>query len=364
MAGKPRIVGVFFGGPSTEFDVSRHSASSIAKALEEAGFDVFNIGVGLDGRWYGPVATPDVLTFDPRVQAFQEIVAWTRPGTTLYRVTDSQPVVTLDVAFPIIHGRFGEDGHFQALFDMMGLPYVGAPMAASAVGMDKVYMRDIFQGCGIPQVAYTSATWGQWVRNREAVLDQAESQLPYPIFVKPANAGSSVGISKVTNRQELAQGAEKAFAVDRKILFEEGLAVRELELSALGNNDLLFAGPGEIVAGAEFYDYEAKYQSTTSRTVIPADISEDLRQEVHGLAGEVYRALDLQGFSRIDFFLTKGDSRLLVNEVNTLPGFTDISMYAKLWAAEGKTLPALVADLVDLALSRDQDSPVDQLAFP
>lgn len=362
MAAQPRMVGVFFGGPSQEFDVSCQSGAAIAQALEEAGYEVFNVGVALDGRWYGPVATADIRHFDPRNGQTSEIMALAQPGTTLYRKDDGQAVVDLDVAFPIIHGTFGEDGHFQALFDIMGLPYVGAPMAASAVGMDKVYMRDIFQGRGLPQVAYEACTWAQWKEGADQVLDRVEAALAYPIFVKPANAGSSVGISKVQNRQALFAGAEKAFEVDRKILFEQGLQVRELELSVLGNDEVFMAGPGEVVAGAEFYDYEAKYQSGTSQTVIPADIPAEIRDQVHALAKQVVYALDLRGFSRIDFFLTS-ENALLINEVNTLPGFTPISMYAKLWQAEGISLAGLVDRLVQLGLNRDTDSPVQDPAL-
>lgn len=358
MTFKPRKVGVFFGGPSTEYEVSRVSALSIAKALEQAGHTVLNIGVGRNGRWYGPIPTEAITNFESENHLEEEIVAWSRPGTALYSVKDGSIVCELDIAFPIIHGRYGEDGHLQALFDMMGLPFVGAPMAASAVGMDKVYMRDILESRGLPQVLYVPITRGQWEQNPQVILDNVKKKLDLPIFVKPANAGSSVGITKVTNFEGLEAAADKAFEVDRKILFEQGREVRELEVSVLGNESTFLAGPGEVVAGAEFYDYEAKYQSSISQTLIPADIPKEVREEVHALSREVYKALDLRGLSRIDFFLTKDTAELLVNEVNTLPGFTSISMYAKLWEAEGKSLPALVAELIELALARSEEERV------
>lgn len=347
-------VGVFFGGPSTEYDVSRMSANAIVKALAEAGHTVIAVGVSTEGKWYAPVQPTDVRKFSPDDNRVKEVVMWQHPTRTLLDATTFKPVAELDVAFPIIHGAYGEDGHLQGFFDMVGLPYAGASMAASVVGMDKVYMRDIVAAYDVPQVRYNFTHRFAWQNDPDAVLERIEGSLPYPIFVKPANAGSSVGVSKAENTEELRRGIDAALKIDNKILFEEGLDVREIEISGIGNENPEFTMPGEIVAGKTFYDYEAKYESESSYTIIPAELSAAQVEELHDYARRVYGALDLCGFSRMDFFIDRKTDRIYFNEVNTLPGFTPISMYAKLWAAQGVEMPALVDRLVRLAMARHE----------
>lgn len=351
---RSKCVGVLFGGPSSEYEVSCQSALAVIQGLEQAGYEVIPIGVSKEGRWFAPIDKAAVKNFDWKSHEGSEVVMWQRPGQDVYSVKTGEAIARLDVAFSIIHGQYGEDGHLQAFFDMLGLPYVGTDMASSVVGMDKVYMRAIFAAHHLPQVAYMDFSKNQWQRDKLKVIDMIEDALEYPIFVKPANAGSSVGVSKVESTEDLISGIESALTVDSKILCEQGRNVREIEFSVLGNTDLGISSPGEIVSGTSFYDYEAKYASDSSYTVIPADLASERIQELQDMAKKAYQVLGLKGFSRVDFFIDKDTDAIYLNEVNTLPGFTEISMYAKLWAHEGVSLSELVDKLVILAIDRHE----------
>lgn len=353
---KDKRIGVVFGGPSGEYEVSCVSASTIVNTLLDAGYDhVFAIGVSKDGRWYGPVAPEDVKHFQAADYADKELILPQRPGATLYDATHFEPVCTLDVVFPIVHGSYGEDGHLQALFEMCRLPYVGAGMTGSILGMDKALMRDILAAYGIPQTEYAVVRRYDFENKPEAVLDRIEDALTYPLFVKPSSSGSSVGISKVESRPALAEALAFAGKYDSKLLVENGVDVREIETALLGNYDVEIALPGEVITEGTFYDYDSKYLLDNSVTQVPADLPAETLENIKEMAQKVYRVLDLRGMCRADFFVEKSTGRILVNEVNTLPGFTPISMYAKMWQASGKELVEVIEDLIALAYANHED---------
>lgn len=356
MLNKDLKIGVVFGGPSGEYDVSCISANTIISALLEAGYtNVFPIGVAKDGRWYGPIAAEDVKNFDATANAAQEISFPQHPGGMMRNAQTFEELGTLDVIFPIVHGSYGEDGHLQAFFDMCRIPYVGAGMMGSVVGMDKVFMRDILKAHDIPQTDYVSVRRYDFEKDESAVLDEIEAALTYPMFVKPSCSGSSVGISKVLDRASLRQGLIKAGEVDSKLLVEAGVDAREIETALLGNEEVEIAPPGEVITAGVFYDYESKYILDNSATQVPADLSEETISKLKYIGRETYKILDLSGMCRADFFIEKSTGRILVNEVNTLPGFTAISMYAKMWQAAGKPLIEVIETLIELAFARHKD---------
>ncbi|HSL94160.1 MAG TPA: D-alanine--D-alanine ligase family protein, partial [Bacillota bacterium] len=252
-----------------------------------------------------------------------------------------------DVVFPVLHGTYGEDGAVQGLLEMVGIPYVGAGVGGSALGMDKVMMKAVFGHCGLPVTPYVWSTVRDFELAPDALVSEAESSLKYPLFVKPASLGSSVGVTKVRNRQELLDAVREAARYDRKVMVEQGVEAREIEISVMGNDDPETSLPGEIVPGADFYDYNAKYLSG-STMLIPADISAELAAQARDMAVRVYRAIDCHGLARVDFFLLK-DNSLLVNEINTMPGFTVNSMYPKMWDATGLDYTSLITSLISLA---------------
>lgn len=347
-------IGLLFGGASEEHEVSCASAAAICRGLLEAGYEVVPIGISRAGIWYGPIAPEAIRDFDPAAEQGREVTLLPQPGGVLYRLPSMEPLATLAVVFPIIHGKTGEDGRLQGLLDLARLPYVGCGCAASAVGMDKVYTKDILKAHDIPQAPYYVTLRSCWQSEPERILDEIEKALGYPVFVKPANGGSSVGISRGDDRASLAAALDTAALYDRKLLIEGAIDKREIEVAVLGNDHPIASSPGEILADQAFYDYRSKYQSAQSRTQVSADLSPALTAKVREAALAVYEALDLEGMARVDFFLEKGSDRLLLNEVNTLPGFTEISMYAKMWAADGKPLATLLDELVRLA--RDKAS--------
>ncbi len=262
---------------------------------------------------------------------------------------------TIDVIFPVLHGPYGEDGTLQGMLEMASIPYVGCGVLGSALGMDKEKMKMIFATVGLPNVNYVVFKRSRWERDPVAVLDKVEQQIGYPNFVKPVNLGSSVGVSKAHNREELAQAFSIAAEYDNKIIVEQGINCRECECAVLGNDEPIVSVVGEIIAGNEFYDYNAKYINNTSQAIIPADISLDVAQEIRRYAIEAFLALDLSGLARVDFFIEKETGKIYINEVNTLPGFTQISMYPKLWEASGLPYKELLDRLIELALERHKD---------
>jgi D-alanine-D-alanine ligase len=261
----------------------------------------------------------------------------------------------LDVIFPVLHGPMGEDGTVQGLFELAGLPYVGAGVMASAVAMDKAVSKQLLAQAGIPQAAWLAVLRKEWLRFPDAIQADVERELGYPCFVKPANLGSSVGVSKVRDAAELPEAMAEAGRHDRKIIIEAGIDARELEVSVLGNDEPAASVIGEVIPGHEFYDYEDKYVDDRSQLLIPAPVPDEISEQVRGLAVRAFRILDCAGMARVDFFLERGTNRVLLNEINTIPGFTAISMYPKLWEATGVPLPELVSRLVDLAIERHDE---------
>ncbi len=352
-------VAVIFGGRSGEHRVSLNSAASVIGALDKERYEVIPVVITPEGKWFAGVEPAHLLAGEDPEQLGQRVAL---PADPTYgglapveegclKVEQLRPV---DVVIPVLHGTFGEDGTVQGLLELANIPYVGAGVMASAAGMDKIMMKTVFARHGLPQVRYCHFLRRDWEREPEAVLDRVE-QLGYPVFVKPANLGSSVGISRAKNRDELRRAVELAASYDRKIIAEEALDVREVEVSVLGNDDPMASLPGEIVPLNEFYDYEAKYVEGKSRLVIPARLPAETMLELQRLAIRAFKALDCAGLARVDFFLRRDNGAVLVNEINTIPGFTRTSMYPELWEATGIPYQDLLDRLIELALERHRD---------
>lgn len=362
-------VGVVFGGRSAEHDVSLRSAQTVIEALEAAGYEIIPIGVSREGRWLtdgDPMlelqeASPLFSLSDGKARQGGEVIGEVS-DLSLRARSDKSAVVPangwagdIDVIFPVLHGPMGEDGTVQGLFELAGIPYVGGGVMASAVAMDKAISKQILSHQGIPQVAHLALLRKEWEAMQEQLTEDIERELGYPCFVKPANLGSSVGVSKVRDRSELGPAMREAGLHDRKIIVEKAVQGRELEVSVLGNDEPIASVVGEIIPGHEFYDYEAKYVDDSAALDIPADLPEEISDEIRGTAVRAFRALDCAGMARVDFFLEQDTNRVLLNEVNTIPGFTSISMYPKLWEATGMPISELVARLVDLAIERHDE---------
>lgn len=350
-----KTVGLLFGGKSGEHEVSLASGSAIAQNFDTTAFEVVPVLISREGRWYGPVALEDIATATAEQYADREVMLAPRPGGVLLSAADGQELCHLDVVFPIVHGTSGEDGVLQGLLELAAVPYVGAGVAGSAIGMDKVVMRKILAYHKIPQVAFTTVLRSQVEREAAQAAEQVETALSYPVFVKPANGGSSVGISKAKDRAELIQALQLAARYDRKILVEQGVDVREIEIAVLGNETPKVSMPGEIQSSNEFYDYKAKYIDNKSIAQIPAELPAETIAEIQRLAIETYLALECEGFARVDFFVERQTGQIYLNEVNTLPGFTEISMYPKMWEAAGMPIQQLLTRLVELAELRYAD---------
>ncbi len=369
MAEKKKIrVGLVFGGRSGEHEVSLASATAVQANLNPEKYEVVPIGITKTGSW--------LLGTEPR----QLLAAEQQTHAALDRVPDAQttevaltsdsggrhliPVQSgpdlgkqgvLDVIVPVLHGTYGEDGSLQGLLDMADVPYVGCGVLGAALGMDKEKMKMVFESVGLPNVAYLVFRRNEWERAPEEILDRVEVRLSYPTFVKPVNLGSSVGINKARNRQELTHAINVAAEYDRKIIVEQGINCREFECAVLGNDEPLASVVGEIVSSNEFYDYRAKYIDGKSQPVIPADIPQETAEEIRRQAITAFTALDLNGLSRVDFFMERESGKVYINEVNTMPGFTEISMYPKLWEASGLPYTQLLDRLIELAIERHAD---------
>ncbi len=354
-------VGVLFGGQSGEHEISLLSAQSVMRAMDQDKYDIVPIGITSEGRWLtggdplkaltGGQMTMHKLLAAPVIhRSASEVSRALVPGGRPSRVP---PV---DVIFPVLHGPMGEDGTVQGLLELADIPYVGAGVAASAVGMDKVVMKDVFRAHGLPVVPYLGILRSTWERDPAAVMAQIETRLGFPCFIKPANLGSSVGITKVHSLAELDAALVEAASFDRKLVVEVAVPQeREIESSFLGNDDPIASVPGEIKPGREFYDYEAKYFDENTELIIPAPISDELAARVRDLAVRAFRAVDCAGMARADFLLSGETGELYVSEVNTIPGFTLVSMYPKLWEASGIPYPELIDRLIELALERHAD---------
>ena len=345
-------VGVIFGGRSVEHEVSLVSARAIMAALDPERYEVVPIGVGKNGRWVtGGVRC--ALPGDPSVGGLVVLPDGLRsrrpaPGGR----ADNRRNGALDVIFPVMHGTGGEDGALQGLLELANIPYVGAGVLGSALGMDKATMKTAFRQAGLPIVDYRVVGRREIGRDPERIVALIEEAFGYPCFTKPSNGGSSVGVSKVRNRAALLRGLSLAARYDRRIMVERGINAREIECSVLGNDDPEASVVGEIVPAHEFYDYDAKYCDAGSRLIIPAPIPPPQAQLVRELAVRAFQVLDLAGMARVDFFLDRDTEAVFINELNTIPGFTPISMYPKLWEASGMPFAALVDRLIQLALER------------
>ncbi|MFI5088511.1 MAG: D-alanine--D-alanine ligase [Terriglobales bacterium] len=375
-------IGILFGGRSGEHEVSLLSAASILDAIDKDKYEVVPIGITKEGRWLTSASAEKLLhgefssakhlrAGDPEatpgaalLAKGESIVIPPVPGDALAPFESNAPqrrledrAINVDVIFPVLHGTFGEDGTIQGLLELADLPYVGAGVLGSAAGMDKDVMKRLFRDAGLALVRHLTFLRADWQKDPKRVRKEVEKKLNYPVFVKPANLGSSVGVSKARDRKELKKAMDEAAAYDRKIVVEEGVGgkdrkAREIECSVLGNDRPEASIAGEVVPSKEFYDYEAKYLTEGSELLIPAKLSKKQMQQVQEMAVQAFLAVDCAGMARVDFLMDPKAEKIYVNEVNTIPGFTAISMYPKLWAASGLPYPKLIDRLIQLALER------------
>jgi D-alanine-D-alanine ligase len=388
-------VGVLFGGRSGEHEVSLLSAASVVKAINKDKFDVVPIGITKDGKWLtadhaerllsgqpveerhlragDPEATPGaavlakgeavVVPPEPVHQQGGALAPFETESHSLRRAADR--AINVDVIFPVLHGTFGEDGTIQGLFELADLPYVGAGVLGSSAGMDKDVMKSLFRAAGLPIVKHVTILRGDWEANPKKAEKLVASKLKFPVFVKPANLGSSVGISKARNPKELGPAIYEAAKFDRKIVIEQGVGgskhkAREIECSVLGNDHPSASVPGEIVPGKEFYDYSAKYLDEGSQLIIPAKLTKTETKKIQELAIKAFQAVDCAGLARVDFLMDPKTRKIYLNEINTMPGFTSISMYPKLWAATGLQYSDLIDRLIQLGLERHAEKKKNQ----
>ena len=351
-------VGIIFGGRSGEHEVSLVSATSVMSALDREKYEVVPIGITPEGRWISSSQSLGMLKEKAPLDREPEKFLVPEPSRRglVSAEENGGPSMPLDVIFPLVHGTYGEDGTLQGLLELANIPYVGAGVLASAVGMDKIIQKMVFANAGLPVVRYCWCHSAACREHPAKVTRMVERELRYPVFVKPANTGSSVGISKVHGRKELGPALSLASEFDRKVIVEQGIGnAREIECSVLGNDAPEASVPGEIIPSNEFYDYDAKYVDGKSTPVIPARLPAPLARKIREIAVRAYTAIDCAGMARVDFFVTKGKAKVYLNEVNTIPGFTAISMYPKMWEAAGLTFPGLLDRLITLAIQRHSE---------
>jgi len=370
MTKQPKLrIGVLFGGRSGEHEVSLRSARSVMAALDRDRYEIVPIGITKEGRW---VATDvDALASGLVVGNARSATLLPEPGDASLMAVDHAPgdpaassisvMTTLDVVFPVLHGPYGEDGTVQGLLELAGVPFVGAGVVGSAVGMDKAIFKQVMIAVGLPVLPWVLCTRNQWRREPDAVIAAVESALPYPVFTKPANLGSSVGISKCRDRDELRAGLDEAARFDRRLVVEQGIhRARELEVAVLGNDEPVASVVGEVRPHHEFYNYVAKYMvepgsEDEAELIIPAELEPGQAETIRELAVRAYKAIDCAGLGRVDLLLDDRTGQIYLNEINTIPGFTTISMYPKLWEATGLSYGELLDRLVDLALERHRE---------
>ncbi len=360
MPGKKRIA-VIFGGQSTEHEISRISAQYVIRNINKDKFDVVMLGITKGGRWLlydGPVEKLESEEWQKIAESQAKSNDFKQIAEPNFKVENSMDLLNnnIDVVFPVLHGCMGEDGTIQGLFELAGIPYVGSGVLGSALCMDKAYSKIIFEKEGLPQGKYIVFSRKQIKENKEASANEVEKLLSYPCFVKPSNAGSSVGVAKAHDREELIEGLGNASKFDIRVLVEEFIDGREIECAILGNDEPEASIVGEILPSNEFYDFEAKYLDENSSTHIPADISEDTVKKIRDYAVRAYKAADCAGLARVDFFVHKETGEIYLNEINTMPGFTSISMYPKLWEASGIKCDDLIERLISLARKRYEDN--------
>ena len=369
-------IGIIFGGRSGEHEVSVRSAKTVINQIDLDRYDVVPIAIGKDGNWLSPLESMSLLPSDAGEKLKESAGSYTGEavaliGDTKYKgltnLRNNENSAMLDVVFPVLHGTYGEDGTIQGLLEMADIPYIGCGVLASACGMDKVFMKSLFRDSDLPMCKYVWFLRGEWERNTDAVIKQTESKLGYPCFVKPANLGSSVGVSKATDEKSLREAIALAAEYDRKIIVEEGLDIREIECAVIGYETPRASLPGEYIIKADdkkFLDYEEKYAGTgNNEFVVPAFISDELSVKIQQMAITAFRAVDGSGLARVDFFLRNDTGALLINEINTLPGLTDASGFPKMWAGTGLDFPQLIDELVKLAFDRHADKSRNKTSF-
>ena len=372
-------IGIIFGGRSGEHEVSIRSAKTVIEQINKDKYEVIPIAITRKGHWLNPVESLQRLP--ENIQAILSESVMKFPSNAIALVGDTkyqgltrletsakeEKLLSLDVVFPVLHGTYGEDGTIQGLFEMAGIPYIGCGVLASACGMDKVTMKILFRDAELPMCKYVWFLRSEWERNKDAVINQTATKLGYPCFVKPANLGSSVGVSKATDEKSLRKAIELAAEYDRKIIVEEGLDVREIECAVVGYETPKASLPGEYIIKSEskkFLDYTEKYAATgNNEFVVPALISEELNKKVQQMAVTAFRAMDGSGLARVDFFLRNDTGTLLINEINTLPGLTDASGFPKMWAGTGKQFSDVIDELVALAMERHADKSKNKTIF-
>lgn len=345
-------VAVLFGGRSGEHEVSLVSASSVVKALNPAKYEVVEIGITKDGKWY---------MGENCLQKFKEDDFEELEEVALAMDPDKHKHI--DIFFPVLHGPYGEDGTIQGLFEMIQVPYVGCNVVASATAMDKLISKAVWEAAGIPVVPYVGFTRQRWEKDRETILAQIEDKFGLPCFVKPANMGSSVGVSKAKNLQGLVEAIELAAKYDMRIVVEKALNVREIECAIMGNEEVVASPVGEVIVGGEFYDFNDKYVNGVSTTIIPAELDSETAAAMREMSIRGFKALDCCGLARVDSFIDKDSGEVYLNEINTLPGFTSISMYPKMMQAHGLGYEELVDELIRLGLERAREKAKNQVVF-
>ena len=359
MQSEKMCVVLLFGGMSSEHEVSRVSVGNFVNNIDREKYEVLTVGITKEGRWLYTEATAAQMADGSWEELAGNMACVISPdradhGMILFTPEGHVEKVHVDVVIPVLHGLWGEDGTVQGLLELAGIPYVGCGVLASAVCMDKAVANALFEANGVPHTRWLAADRWEIESDLEGVCEGVEKKLGWPVFVKPANAGSSVGISKVSSRDELKKAIDLALENDRKVVFEAFVDGQEVECAVIGSDPAVATRPGEILAGAEFYTYDDKYKNGVSQTVIPAHLPEAKLDEVKTYAAMAYTALNCEGLARCDFFVEHGTGRVLINEINTFPGFTSISMYPKLMEHEGLPVPQLIDRLIALALERKE----------
>jgi D-alanine-D-alanine ligase len=356
-------IAVLFGGRSGEHEVSLMSARSVLSALDPDKYHITQIGITKEGVWLSGENVLETMSKSQKMENILNhvVIIPDQFNNHIWQIQKSQtewnlkPITDVDVVFPILHGTFGEDGTLQGLLELADIAYVGAGVTGSAVGMDKGIFKDVMRANNIPTAASIIVLRSEIENNIKKVIQQAEAVAPYPLFIKPANLGSSVGISKCTSKSDLGEGLMEAASYDRRVLVERGINAREIEVSVLGNDVALASILGEVLPSREFYSYESKYIDGTSDLVIPAKLPAIITESIRQMAVAAYKAIDCAGMARVDFFVEKATDEIYLNEINTIPGFTNISMYPKLWEASGIPYPKLLDRLIELAIERKTD---------
>lgn len=356
-------IGVIFGGKSGEHEVSIVSAASIMKAMDKEKYEIVPIGITKDGRWFTGKNVLEVFR-EGKYEGLVPIALHTDPGNKGFlELDEGARHEKLDLVFPVLHGPYGEDGTIQGLLEMMNIPYVGCGVLASALCMDKLMTKAVLENAGVLTVPYLAVSRKVYTHEAETISNKIAQQINFPCFVKPANMGSSVGITKVKHFRDLEAAILEAMKYDRKILVEKGIDAREIEVAVLGNDDAEASECGEIIVGGEFYDYHDKYVDGKSSTRIPADLPNDVAEKIRKMCVKAYKLLDCCGLARVDSFIDRQTGDIYLNEINTMPGFTSISMYPKMWEASGLNYAKLIDRLIELALERFDDKQKNKIEF-